>query len=336
MAVIKIKTIKSNLQAVINYGKNGEKTEHGILVSGINCNVATSYEEMALTKKFFHKEGKTLGYHIIQSFKGYEVPPEKANQIGKEFAEELWGDKYQVVICTHINKRNVHNHIIINSVSFVDGNKYHNSNAEIAFMKEASDRLCLNYGLSIVNTPKADKEKEFRQKNIDYFNRRDEKMKKVINDIDETIKFVKKYSDFKLVMKAKGYENIKDYGKYLTIKTPYFSRNVRIDRAFGDKYSVQGIKERIYGYSKEELPPVANFKKKYYRKLYTGPKINKFLLQTSSLYRLYVHYLYAFKILHAKNEYREMTPEYYKQKKKNNIIFEEINFLVRHKFESIK
>ena len=96
MAVIKIKTIKSNLQAVINYGKNGEKTEHGILVSGINCNVATSYEEMALTKKFFHKEGKTLGYHIIQSFKGYEVPPEKANQIGKELAEELWGDKYQV------------------------------------------------------------------------------------------------------------------------------------------------------------------------------------------------------------------------------------------------
>ncbi len=94
MAVIKIKTIKSNLQAVINYGKNGEKTEHGILVSGINCNVATSYEEMALTKKFFHKEGKTLGYHIIQSFKGYEVPPEKANQIGKELAEELWGDKY--------------------------------------------------------------------------------------------------------------------------------------------------------------------------------------------------------------------------------------------------
>lgn len=306
MAVIKIKTIKSNLQAVINYGKNGEKTEHGILVSGINCNVDTIYEEMALTKKFFHKEGKTLGYHIIQSFKGYEVPPEKANQIGKELAEELWGDKY------------------------------HNSNAEIAFMKEASDRLCLNYGLSIVNTPKADKEKEFRQKNIDYFNRRDEKMQKIITDMDETINSVKKYSDFKLVLKAKGYENIKDGGKYLTMKTPYFSRNVRIDRVFGDKYSVQGIKERIYGYSKEELPPVANFKKKYYRKIYTGPKINKFLLQTSSLYRLYVHYLYAFKILPAKNEYREMTPEYYKQKRKNNMIFEEINFLVRHKFESIK
>ena len=69
MAVIKIKTIKSNLQAVINYGKNGEKTEHGILVSGINCNVATSYEEMALTKKFFHKEGKTLVYELLDDKK---------------------------------------------------------------------------------------------------------------------------------------------------------------------------------------------------------------------------------------------------------------------------
>ena len=161
-------------------------------------------------------------------------------------------------------------------------------------------------------------------------------MKKIINDIDETIESVKKYSDFKLVMKAKGYESIKDCGKYLTMKTPYFSRNVRIDRAFGDEYSVQGIKDRIYGYMKNKLPPVANFNKKYYRKIYTGPKINRFLLQTSSLYRLYVHYLYAFKILPAKNEYREMTPEYYKQKRKNNMIFEEINFLVRHKFESIK
>jgi hypothetical protein len=335
MAVIKIKNIKSNLQNVINYGKNGEKTEHGILVSSVNCSVDTTYEEMALTKKFFHKEDKTLGYHIIQSFKGNEVSPERANQIGKELAEELWGDKYQVVICTHINKQNVHNHIILNSVSFIDGKKYHNSNAEIAFMKDASDRLCFKYGLSIVDTPKADTEKEFRQKNIDYFNRRDGKMQKIITDIDEVIKSVKKYSDFKLTLKAKGYENIKDSGKYLTMKTPYYQRNVRIDRAFGEKYSVQGIKDRIYGYTKEELPPVANLKKKYYKKVYTGPKINRFLLQTSSLYRLYVHYLYAFGKLPAKIQVQELTPEYYKEKRKNNMILEELNFLARHKFESI-
>ena len=83
MAVIKIKSIKNNLQKVINYGMNGDKTEHGIFVSSVNCGVSTTYDEMELTKKFFHKENKILGYHIIQSFKGFEVPPEKANEIGK-------------------------------------------------------------------------------------------------------------------------------------------------------------------------------------------------------------------------------------------------------------
>lgn len=111
IAVIKIKTIKNNLQAVINYAKNGDKTDNGILVSAVNCVPDTAYEQMELTKKSYHKEDKTQGYHIIQSFKGNEVKPEKANQIGKKLAENLWGDKYQVLVCTHINKDNVHNHI---------------------------------------------------------------------------------------------------------------------------------------------------------------------------------------------------------------------------------
>ena len=334
MAVMKIKTIKSNLQAVINYGKNGDKTDNGVLVSSINCSISTCYEQMALTKKFFHKEDKTLGYHIIQSFKGNEVSPKTANQIGKELAEELWGDKYQVIICTHINKENVHNHLILNSVSFIDGKKYHNSNSEIAFMKEASDNLCIKYRLSLVNTPRAEKERTFRQNHIDYFNRRDEKMQKIITDIDEAIKTARRYSGFKLSLKSKGYENIKDSGKYLSLKTPYYSRNVRIDRVFGERYLVQGIKERIY-YKETEKIPVANLNKKYYRKVYTGPIINKFLLKTSPFYRLYVHYLYFFGKLPAKNQYKELTPEYYKQKRKNNMIFEEINYLARNNFKSV-
>ena len=203
-------------------------------------------------------------------------------------------------------------------------------------MKQASDRLCFNNGLSILNTPKSEKEKEFRQNHIDYFNHRSEKMQKVLNDIDEAIKSVKKYSDFKLVLKAKGYENIKNTGKYFTMKTPYFQRNVRIDRVFGDMYSVQGIKDRIYGYAKEEKTQFANYKKKYYRKVYTGPKLNKLLLQTSSFYRLYVHYLYKFGKLPAKIHPQEVTHEYFKEKRKNNMIFEELNFLARHSFQSIK
>ena len=160
-------------------------------------------------------------------------------------------------------------------------------------------------------------------------------MQKIITDIDDAIKSVKKYSEFKLVLKAKGYSNIKDNGKYFSLKTPYYSRNVRIDRAFGERYLVQGIKERIYYNVKEDIP-VANLNKKYYKKIYTGPRINRFLLQTSSFYRLYVHYLYLFGVLPAKNEYKEISPEYYKQKRKNKMIFEEINFLGRNNFMSVK
>lgn len=334
MAVIKIKTIKKNLQAVVNYAKNGEKTEHGILVSGVNCLPQSAYEQMALTKKFYHKENKTLGFHMIQSFKGQEVSPQKANQIGKELAEELWGDKYQVLVCTHVNKENVHNHLVLNSVSFIDGKKYHNSNADIAFMKDISDRLCVKYGLSIVDTNRAEAEKNYREKRMDNFNRSDEKMKKIINDIDEAIKCSKRYSDFKLNLMAKGYENIKDSGKYFSFKSPYYSRNIRLDRIYGDEYSVESIKHKIYYITKEKIP-VANFKKKYYQKRFTGKKLNRLLLDTSSFYRLYVHYLYAFKILPSKVDKQELTTEYYKQKRKNAMIFEELNFLARNKFETV-
>ena len=160
------------------------------------------------------------------------------------------------------------------------------------------------------------------------------KRKKIINDIDDAIKCSKKYSDFKLILKAKGYENIKDTGKYFSFKSPYYSRNIRLDRIYGAEYSVEMIKYKIYYITKERIP-VVNLKNKYYKKRFTGKKLNKFLINTSSFYRLYVHYLYAFKILPSKVDKQVLTPEYYKQKRKNTMIFEELNFLARNNFEKI-
>ena len=160
MAITKYKVIKKNLEAVINYAMNGEKTENGILVSAINCLPETAYSQMMLTKKVFHKEDGRLGYHIIQSFKENEISPEKCNKIGMELAQQLWGDKYQVLVCTHTNKQNIHNHIVLNSVSFTDGSKYHNSNVEIALLRETNDDLCIKYGLDVVETVKSNKGKD--------------------------------------------------------------------------------------------------------------------------------------------------------------------------------
>ena len=166
MAITKYKVIKKNLEAVINYAKNGEKTEHGILVSAINCLPQNAYTEMMLVKKNFHKEDGRLGYHIIQSFNGNEISPEECNKLGIELAQSLWGDKYQVIVCTHTNKDNVHNHIVLNSVSFVDGSKYHNSNVELALLRETNDDICRKYGLSVIESKKSIKEHEIAQSRI--------------------------------------------------------------------------------------------------------------------------------------------------------------------------
>lgn len=281
---------------------------------------------MMLTKKNFHKENGRLGYHIIQSFNGNEVSPEKSNQIGIELAQSLWGDKYQVVVCTHTNKDNVHNHIVLNSVSFIDGSKYHNSNVDIALLKETNDELCIKYGLSVLDTYKANKEKQIARSRIANYNRNSGKMELIKNDIDEAISKSRKYQDFINILNSQGYY-IKKGGS--SISTPYYNRNIRLARAFGDEYSVENIKARIYHYSTE-----IKQEKKYKVRIYNGIKIDSELLKKSHFYRLYVHYLYLFGKLPAKIHYEERSAEYYKEIDKMEKTAEEIRFIGKYDIQS--
>lgn len=331
MAITKYKVIKKNLEAVINYAKNGEKTENGILVTGVNCLPDIAYNQMTLTKKSFHKEDGRLGYHIIQSYKENEVSPEQCNKIGVELANELWGDKYQVLVCTHTNKNNVHNHLILNSVSFIDGRKYHNSNVEIAFLKQTNDNICRKYGLSVIETKRALKEKEIAQSRISNYNRNSGKMNLIKNDIDEAIKNSNKYQDFVNVLSQKGY-CIKKSNNTLSISTPYFNRNIRLARAYGEDYTLDNIKNRIYykNYEYETNSKIYKFK------IYDGVKINSELLKTSSFYRLYVHYLYVLGELPPKIHYEEKTAEYYKEINKFHKLADELNFISNNNLNTLE
>lgn len=332
MAITKYKVIKKNLEAVINYAKNGEKTENGILVTGVNCLPDIAYNQMTLTKKSFHKEEGRLGYHIIQSFKENEVLPEQCNKIGVELANELWGDKYQVLVCTHTNKNNVHNHIILNSVSFIDGSKYHNSNVEIALLKQTNDDICRKYGLSVIETKRALKEKEIAQSRIANYNRNSGKINIIKNDIDEAIKNANKYQDFVNELSQKGYY-IKKSNNTLSISTPYFNRNIRLARVFGEDYTLDNIKNRIY-YKNYEYETDNN--KIYKFKIYDGVKINSELLKTSSFYRLYVHYLYVLGELLPKIHYEEKTAEYYKEINKFHKLADELNFISNNNLNTLE
>ena len=340
MAIIKIKNIKTNLDKVINYVKNGEKTEKGVLVSSVNCINDLAYMQMIKVKKAFNKENGILAYHIIQSFQGDEVTPNQANEIGVQLAQEMFGDKYQSIVCTHTNKENVHNHIVVNSVNMLDGKKYYNSNEQIALLKETSDSICKSYNLSIVETGKAIKEKEIRNNRINYYNRSNEKILLMKDDIDRAILNSNNYLDFKIELQAKGYY-LKDKGAYFTIKSPYFNRNIRLERAFDDSYSYLGIKNRIKQRN--------NSFKIYSYKKYKGPKIDNIRLKCSPLYSWFVALLYLIgelppKIHYIKingNNYRKEkhSPQYYRDLKKADLLFEEMRYVCTlhlNNFEDLK
>lgn len=334
MAITKYKVIKKNLDAVINYVMNGEKTENGILVSAINCLPQTAYSQMMLTKKAFHKEDGRLGYHIIQSFNGNEISPDKCNKIGLELAKQLLGDKYQVIVCTHTNKKNVHNHIVLNSVSFIDGTKYHNSNVEIALLRETNDDICKRYGLSIIKSTKATTVSDISKSRIANYNRNSGKMEIIKADIDEAIKEATKYQEFVDILAFKGYY-IKKTNNVISVSTPYYNRNIRVARAFGEDYTFENIKTRIYQptlydrYLKRD-----NNDKVYKVRIYDGIKIDQEKLKTSSFYRLYVHYLYLLGKLPPKIHYEERTKEYYEEIDKFNKLADEMNLICTYNLES--
>lgn len=334
MAITKYKVIKKNLEAVINYTMNGEKTENGILVSAINCLPQTAYSQMMLTKKAFHKEDGRLGYHIIQSFNGNEISPDKCNKIGMELAEELWGDKYQVIVCTHTNKQNVHNHIVLNSVSFIDGTKYHNSNVEIALLRETNDDICRKYGLSIIKSTKVIQVSDIAKSRIANYNRNSGKMELIKTDIDEAIKEATKYQEFIDILAFKGYY-IKKSNNVISVSTPYYNRNIRLARAFGEDYTFDNIKTRIYQPTLYDRYLKRHNNEKVYKvRIYDGIKIDQEKLKTSSFYRLYVHYLYLLGKLPPKIHYEERTKEYYQEIDKFNKLADEINLICTHNLNS--
>ena len=333
MAITKYKVIKKNLEAVINYAMNGEKTENGILVSAINCLPQTAYSQMMLTKKAFHKEDGRLGYHIIQSFNGNEISPDKCNKIGMELAEELWGDKYQVIVCTHTNKQNVHNHIVLNSVSFIDGTKYHNSNVEIALLRETNDDICRKYGLSIIKSTKAIQVSDIVKSRIANYNRNSGKMELIKTDIDEAIKDAQKYQEFVDILNYKGYY-IKKSGNCISISSPYYNRNIRLARAFGEDYTFDNIKTRIYNSDLYEYKNANKQEKIYTVRIYDGIKIDQEKLKISSFYRLYVHYLYLLGKLPPKIHYEERTKEYYQEIDKFNKLADEMSLICTYNLNS--
>ena len=150
MAVTKTHPIKTTLNKAIAYICNPGKTDETLLVSSFGCSAETADIEFSWTRRHAIDKGTNLGRHLIQAFSPGEVTPKQAHEIGMKLANEVLGGKYEFVLTTHIDKGHIHNHIIFNSVSFVDYRKYHSNKQSYHFIRRTSDRLCKEYGLSVI------------------------------------------------------------------------------------------------------------------------------------------------------------------------------------------
>ena len=315
MATTGIWKIEKRLDHVINYIVNEEKTissssyqelhnlkeyenldcntEETCYVSGINCTPHTAYKDMMFTKEQYNKKNGILGYHAFQSFKEGEITPDKAHLIGLKLAEELWGDKYEVVVTTHVNTNHIHNHFVINSVSFVDGKKYHDCHETYALMRETSDALCQEYGLSVLDKKSNDKGKVKYSNYYKGYIAKSNYHTLAKQDLDRAIAMAYSYKDFENLMIKMGYEVITRYGKVSIRREPY-KKNIRIERAFGIDYSIEEIEKRIENTIAPRVPfveaynPNNNPKKKSYKN-YKKEK-------SKGIEGLYKYYCYLLKI----------------------------------------
>ena len=245
MAVTKIKAIRGTLSKAIAYILNPEKTDEKLLVSSYGCASETAAREFEWTRKLAEQKGmnpvRIIARHVIQSFEIGEVTPELAHEIGKQFADEILGGKYEYVLTTHIDKDHVHNHLIFNAVDFVDYHAYKSYKRIYYDMREVSDRLCKENGLSVI-PPSQNKGMGYKE--YTEAKRGTSWKQKLKQTIDRLVITAKDYDDFLRLMQEAGYE-IKT-GKYISFRAEGQERFTR-SKTIGENYTEERIKERIAG-----------------------------------------------------------------------------------------
>ncbi len=270
------------LRDVMNYTTQDYKTEEQRYVSGVNCVPAIARDEMQMVKRQFGKEGGIVAFHGYQSFAPGEVTPEQAHTIGIELARRLWGDRFQVVVATHLDKEHIHNHFVLNSVSFVDGRKFNDCKATYALMRRTSDELCREHGLSVIEHPEQGRtmsydtwEAEQKGKPTWY--------SQIRRDVDAAITRSFLFDHFIDNLKRQGYQ-VKQ-GQYIAVRPPGKERFVRL-KTLGDNYTEEAIKERIWAHEQTPLyhRPPSSPKCRY--KVRGRPK------KLTGFRALYYHYLY--------------------------------------------
>lgn len=240
------KYTEADLQAlgdVMNYATNGDKTEKQFFVTGVNCDPATARDEMLIAKAQWNDESQIVCYHGFQSFPSGELTPEQAHEVGVKLAEKMWGDRFQVIVATHLNTKCLHNHFVVNSVSFLDGKHYHDNKANLRLLRQRSDELCREYELSVIEHPSGRKKPyALYQAEKQGLPTRDNVARQAV---DEAISKSFTLKDFDRYMVQMGYQCSFDPNrKYWTIMGKGWKRPKRLYK-LGEDYTNERIQERI-------------------------------------------------------------------------------------------
>lgn len=271
------------LADVIDYAEDGAKTHNKVYVSGINLSPNIARDQMVMTKLQFGKTDKILAYHGYQSFLPGEVTPDQAHEIGVELAKHLWGDRFQILVTTHLDKNHLHNHFCLNSVSFVDGKKFRGGSKAYWQMRAESDKICAEYGLSIIKNP--GKGKNYAEWKAEHEGRPTVRGQ-IKEELDEIIKVSYTYEQFWKILKQRGYAVKRDV-KYVALKPAYSQRYIRL-KSLGKNYSEELIRQRIIA-ARNGIRALDKPETDYnaWLKKYEPTKLHGFKA-------LYYHYLYLF------------------------------------------
>lgn len=324
-----------DLDDVIRYAIDQEKTTlpeeipyRQRLVSGVNCNPATARQEMLAVKLRFGKEDGVVAYHGYQSFAPGECSPELAHELGLKLACQLWGERYQVLVATHLDKENhLHSHFVINTVSFVDGKKFHRTGQDYRAMREASDTLCREYGLSIIETPQLGKSKHYAEHRAEQQGKPTWRSL-IKRDVDTALRQSMTERQFFRALQKRGYE-VK-VGADISVRPQGKERFVRLGRNLGVDYTPAGIRQRLLEQSRpeREYPPQPR-KVKFHGQMKPARKATGFRA-------LYYHYCYLLGIFprNKRRLPRRVSPALREELLKGERFSQEVRLLSRYKIDT--
>ncbi len=278
------------LADVIAYAKDEEKTEKEFYVEGINCNVAIAREQFITVKEQYQKTDGIQAYHGYLSFKEQNITPEQAQKIGMEFANEVWGKRFQVVVTTHLNTKHLHCHFVINSISFVDGKHLWGEEKAWFKFRKVADRICEKYGLYYDPNP-------YRSKQSEYLTMKEKagmptRYSVAKEAIDYAIEHSKTISEFQYALKEMGYSyNLSPSRKYWTVTPKGYDKPIRL-KNLGEDYTNDKIIERIKA-NRNRWAEIEPFQRKAYKpRQYNLPTRGQKIKKKGGLYGLYLYYCY--------------------------------------------